>query len=164
MAKAKEKRPLSIVDRRLASGTIFGSNSQPIPLVEPDRWTLRIVNTKVSNSHLYNMQAEKGWVYAAPEDLAVKPEEVGLQVLDGRVVRGTQGDEVLMKMEKQDYKSIQKMKDAENRKRTFGLKQNKTDIVNAAAGSLGEEGAAYLNRAINRVNIVDSREPMQADE
>jgi len=162
---AKEKVPVSIVENRLKSGRIFGQSSKPIPLTDPDRWTVRIVNSKISNSHLYDMQAEKGWVYAVLGDLAVRPEEVGLRELDGRLVRGTQGEEVLMKMERTDYAAIQKAKDKANREQTFGKKALKSAVVNAASREVdGDEGAEFLNRAVNRIQVTDSREVLAEDE
>lgn len=162
---AKVKKAVSIVDRRLKSGSIFGSSSKPIPLVEPERWTLRIVYSKISNAHLYDMQAEKGWVYAQPEDLAVNPVEVGFQIMDGRIVRGTQGEEVLMKMERTDYQAVQKAKDRANRENTFGKKAIKQAIVNAAAQEPGgDQGAEFLTRAVEAVSIKDSRELVSLDE
>ena len=43
---AKGKKPISVVDRRLASGSVFASGTQPIPLTEPNRWTVRVVNSQ----------------------------------------------------------------------------------------------------------------------
>lgn len=163
--QAKEKKPISIVDRRLASGSVFSASSRPIPLVEPERWTLRIINTQISDQRLWEVQAEKGWVYAELADLAIDPAEVGFRVLDGRIVRGTQGDQVLMKMEKADYKAIQKMKDAENKKITFGDKAKvKQDIVTAAAGQLGPEAADFLNAHVKGVDIKDGRELVSLED
>src|SRR6185436_10328738 len=98
-----KKKDISIIERRLQSGSIFGTSSKPIPLKEPKAWALRSVNSNVNNQHLYDMQAEKGWVYATVDDLDVKPDEIGFREMDGRIVRGTKGDEVLMKMPLADY-------------------------------------------------------------
>lgn len=156
---AKAKTPITVVERRLKSGKIFGTSSKPIPLNEPDVWTVRMVYSKISNSHLYDMQAEKGWVYASASDLAVKPEEVGLREQDGRLVRGIQGDEVLMKMLLSDYRLIQKEKDRVNRKQTFGNKALKEAVVTRASEQEdgGDEGADFLSRSINRITVTDMR-------
>lgn len=162
---AKEKKPISIIERRLKSGTIFGTSSKPIPLVEPERWTVRVANALISDSHLYDLQAEKGWVYAAPEDLAVRPEEMGFRIMDGRVVRGTHGTEILMKMERADYKAVQALKDRTNIQQTFGKKATKQAIVNAASAEPGgDQGADFLNRTINTVDVKDAREWVAIDE
>lgn len=161
----KPKPAVSIIERRLQSGTIFGTSSKPIPLVEPKRWSLRIVNSQVSNSHLYDMQAEKGWVYAAPEDLAIRAEEIGFHVLDGRVVRGTQGTEVLMKMERADYQAVQREKDRVNREQTFGRHALKNTLVQAAGQQPdGDQGASFLDQALSRITVKDSRGPEPVED
>ena len=158
-----KKKEISVVDRRLQSGSIFGTSSRPIPLTEPNRWELRIVNSQISANRLYEMQADRGWVYAVPEDLAVKPEEIGFQILDGRIVRGERGQEVVMKMERADYREIQKMKDTENRKNTFGKEAVKSAILAAAAKKPdGGRGADFLSR--HDINVTDSREVVTLEE
>ena len=162
---AGKKRDISIIERRLKSGSIFSAGSKPIPLAEPSRWTVRVVNTTISDARQWDMQADKGWVYLEAADLAVKPEELGFRELDGRIVRGTQGQEVLMKMEIKDYKSVQKLKDSENRKHTFGAKANKAAILSAVQQEPGgDQGADFLNRAIGNMNITDSVERVSLEE
>lgn len=161
----KAKKPISIVDRRLASGSVFAASSRTIPLVEPQAWELRIVNTQISDQRLWEVQADKGWVYAEVSDIAVDVSELGFRVLDGKIVRGTQGAEVLMKMPKTDYARIAAMKDVENKNRTFGDKSKiKRDIVSQAAGELGGEAAEFLNAHIQNVTIQDSRERVSLDD
>ena len=158
MAKAEiKKRDVSVIERRLKSGRIFGTGSQPIPLVEPDLWELRIVNASISDAHVWEMQASKGWIYAAEGDLAVQPHEVGFRVQDGRLVRGTHGQEVLMKMRRADYAEIQKAKDQENHDSTFGPEANKAAIV-GAAGRVDGRAAEYLHTNLNTLEIKDARE------
>lgn len=161
---AKVKKAISIVERRLKSGNIFSAGSKAIPLAEPGRWAIRVVNTAISDDRLWQMQAEKGWVYAEEADLAVAPHEIGFRVLDGRIVRGQQGQEVLMKMERTDYAAIQKQKDAENRTRTFSKTANKSAMVGAASAGLGDEAATFLNRAIQSVEIKDSLETVNLED
>ena len=165
MARPKTKKPITIVERRLQSGSVFGTSSKPIPLVEPERWEIRIVNSQISNDHLYTMQSDKGWVYAHPEDLAVDPKEIGFVVLDGRIVRGQQGQEVVMKMERADYRAIQTQKEVSNRQQTFGAKANKQAILNAVQGEVdGDRGADFLNRAVQSITVTDSTERVSLDE
>lgn len=156
-----KKRDISIIERRLKSGAIFSAGSKPIPLAEPNRWTVRIVNTQISDARQWDMQADKGWVYLEAADLAVDPIQIGFRELDGRIVRGTQGHEVLMKMEIKDYKAIVKMKDVENRKNTFGAKANKAAILAAAPS---DQAADYLNKNIGNINITDSMERVSLEE
>lgn len=165
-ALTPKKRELTVVERRLKSGSIFAASSKPIPLTEPDRWTVRFVNSQISDNRIWEMQADKGWVYAALEDLAVKPEEVGCRLQDGRIVRGQHGHEVLMKMERDDYAAIQKAKDKANRDMTFGAKATKDAIVSAAgaAEGIGPQGAEFLSRNLQNVTITDSREAVSLED
>ena len=110
---AKSKPTISVVERRLKSGSIFATSGRPIPLKEPKRWTLRIVNSQISDGRVWDMLAEKGWAYLEVDDLAVPAQEIGFRVQDGRIVRGTHGSEVLMKMEQADFAAVQKQKDAD---------------------------------------------------
>lgn len=155
MAKKKE---ISIIDRRLQSGSIFGTSSKPIPLKEPKAWTLRIVNSDVNNQHLYDMQAEKGWVYATLDDLAVKPDEIGFREQDGRIVRGTKGTEVLMKMPAADYKLVQREKDKVNRAQTLGRKAARNTIMGAMHAAGDDQGAAFMEKALQSAKIEDGVE------
>lgn len=164
MAKAA-KREISIVERRLKSGSIFSAGSRPIPLVEPHRWTIRIVNTEISDARAWDMQAEKGWIYAETADLAVQPHEIGFREQDGRLVRGQRGQEVLMKMAIKDYKAIQAHKDGENRLRTFSAKANKDAILSAAQTQPGgDHGADFLSRTIQSMEIKDSLERVPLED
>ena len=162
MAKKKE---ISIIERRLQSGSIFGTSSKPIPLKEPKAWTLRIVNSDVNNQHLYDMMAEKGWVYATVDDLAVKPDEVGFRELDGRIVRGTKGSEVLMKMPAADYKAVAKEKDRVNRAQTLGKRATRNTILNAMHAAGDDAGGSFMEKALNSAQIEDSveRVPLGGD-
>ena len=165
MAKAVKKE-ISIVERRLKSGSIFSSGSKPIPLVEPDRWKVREANTDISDSRLWDLQAEKGWVYLELADLAVAPHEIGYRELDGRIVRGPHGHLVLMKMAKPDYQAIVQEKDARNRANTFSAKANK-DAILAAASSRegdGDRAASYLQRAVQNVSVTDSLERVSLED
>lgn len=165
MAKAVKKE-ISVVERRLKSGRIFSVGSRPIPLAEPNRWIVRTVNTQISDARAWEMQAEKGWVYATAADLAVAPTEIGFRELDGHIVRGTQGQEVLMKMEKADYAAIQKQKEAENTRNTFSAAANKAAILSAAHAdpTVGDQGAEFLNRSISSLEIKDSRERVSLED
>ena len=165
-ADAPNKRSVSIVERRLKSGSIFSASSKPIPLVDPDRWTVRVVNAQISEARVWEMQADKGWVYAEPTDIAVPVTELGFRVQDGRIVRGQHGSEVLMKMERADYAAVQAAKDVENRRQTFGKKAVKDAIIGAAgsAEGIGSQGAEFLSRNLDNVTVTDSREAVSLEE
>jgi hypothetical protein len=161
---ASKKREISIIERRLKSGSIFSAGSKPIPLVDPKTWTIRIVNTEISDARSWDMQSDKGWVYLERADLAVEPHEIGFRELDGRIVRGTRGQEVLMKMKHTDYKQVQILKEATNRKNTFSPQANKAAIVNAASAQHGDQAADLLNRAVQTMEIKDSVERVSLEE
>lgn len=153
-----KKRELSIADRRRASGSIFGTGSKPIPLKEPEKWEVRNVNSKVSNQHVYNMRAEKLWEFVTPADLDCTLDEIGYRELDGRVVRGERGEEVLMKMPRKDYKEIQRDKDKTNRAQTLGSKAAKQTIMQAMHAANDEQGAEFMQRALKNATIQDGTE------
>lgn len=160
-----KKREITVVERRLQSGSIFAASSQPIPLKEPQKWSIRVVDATISPNRVWEMQANKGWVYLTPEDLAVEPHEVGFRVQDGRVVRGQHGTEVLMKMLKRDYVEVQLAKDAENRKNTFGSKAVRDSVLGAVAQEPGgDQGAAFLERHLQGITVTDSREVVSLEE
>ena len=163
---APKKRNVSVVERRLKSGSIFSASSKPIPLTDPDRWTVRVVNASISDARIWEMQADKGWVYAEPADIAVSVTELGFRIQDGRIVRGQHGQEVLMKMERDDYAAIQKAKDAENRRQTFGAQAVKDAIISAAGSDagVGAQGAEFLARNLDSVTVTDSREAVSLEE
>ena len=164
MVTAKKKE-ISIIERRLKSGSVFSAGSRPIPLKEPAHWVARIVNGQISDARLYEMQAEKGWVYLTIDDLAVKPEEIGFREMDGRIVRGTQGQEVVMKIARKDYEAIQALKDQTNRDNTFSPDANKAAIVSAAQRQPdGGRGAEFLHRAVQGLDITDSRERVSLED
>ena len=167
MAKAQteKKREVSIVERRLKSGSIFASSSKPVPIKDPHQWTVREVNSQLGSQHLREMQIDKGWTYLLPEDLAVDPFEIGYRVQDGRVVRGQHAELVLMKMPTADFQAVQRAKDAENRKNTFGAKAVKNAILRAAEREEdGARGAEFLNKAVQNVSVVDSRERVNLED
>lgn len=160
-----KKREISVIERRLKSGDVWAVGSGAIPLKDPRRWELRIANSDIRNGRVREMQHEKGWDFADEADLACTPYEIGFTLLDGRLVRGMHSQEVLMKMERTDYRAVQLAKDAEVRKNTFGKKAVKRAILQAAAQEPGgDQGAEFLNRAIQSVKTVDSREAVSLED
>lgn len=160
-----KKRKISVIERRLKSGSIWAVSAGGIPLKEPKRWTLRIVNAEVRNGRVREMQHDKGWEFAEPGDLAVEPYEVGFSILDGRIVRGQHSQEVLMKMERADYAEVVKLKEQAVRKDTFGTKAAKQTVLNAAAVEDPTGNASdFLNRAINSIQVEDSIERIPIEE
>jgi hypothetical protein len=156
---AKTTPTISVIERRLQSPNVFRASSQPIALVDPKKWTVRWENSEISPEHLSDMIHVKGWVYAELADLACPIEEIGATVRDGRVVRGERGREVLMKMLVRDYSRVQKKKQEETIRQTFGAKQIKDAIVSGAAAEHGEQAAEFLQKNVNAVTVQDSRGP-----
>jgi hypothetical protein len=134
-------------------------------LKEPTRWSLRIANSEMRDGRIREMQHDKQWQFAEEADLAVTPYEVGFRLLDGKIVRGTHGSEVLMKMEQADYRAVVAMKDKENRTNTFGSKAIKQTIIAAASREPdGAQGADFLDRAVERVKVTDSLEGVSLED
>jgi hypothetical protein len=70
----------------------------PIPLVDPDRWTARIVDNKDDDQDRVEELIADGWQYLNPDDLAVNSKDIGFKVMNSHVVRGDHGEEVLLKI------------------------------------------------------------------
>lgn len=156
------KKSISVIERRLQSPNVFRAASQPIPLTEPGKWTLRWENSKISPDHMYRIIHELGWAYAEPGDLACKVDEIGAVERDGRVVRGERGDEVLMKMLATDYAKVAAMKDKHTREQTFGKRQTKAAIVSGVAAEHGDQAAEWISKNVNAVTVQDARGPEDA--
>lgn len=94
MAKTKKKTPAKVQ-------TTVGKDvsDRPIPLMDPDRWTVRVVDndTEVDKARV-NELITAGWQYLDPDDLAVRANEIGFKVMNSHVVRGDHGEEVLLKI------------------------------------------------------------------
>lgn len=156
---AKSKPTISVIERRLQGPSVHRTSSQPIPLTEPGKWTLRWENSTISPDHLWNIVHNLGWEYAEPSDLDCPIDEIGAVVRDGRIVRGTRGDEVLMKMLLKDYKRVEKRKTEENVKQTFGKAQLKSAMVAGVASEHGDRAAEYVSRNVNAISVDDRRGP-----
>ena len=158
MATAKPVN-VSVIERRLQGGNVFRESSQPIPLVEPNVWTLRWENSKISPNHMWDIIHIKGWVYAQPEDLACPVDEIGASLLDGKIVRGERGDEVLMKMLASDYRRVEQRKSEQNMLQTFGKSRLKAAIVSGVAAEHGDQAAAFVSRNVHAITVTDTRGP-----
>ena len=152
---AKRQLPkVSVIDRRLANP--FGQGTVPITLKTPGEWEIRVVYSKLRSGHLYNMVHQKGWVFVSPEEIDGSPEEYGLTAKDGRLVRGDHGEEVLMKMPYEDFKRIQKAKDAANLK-GIGQKAMAEYAAQKTAQAHGSEAGDTVFNAFKHGEIRDSR-------
>lgn len=151
---------ISVIERRLQGPSVFRESSQPIPLVEPKKWTLRWENSSISPNHVWDLIHVKGWTYCEPADLACGVDEIGAFAEDGRIVRGERGQrEILMKMLAKDYARVQQKKTNETIRQTFGKKQLKEAIVSGVAGEHGEQAAEFVAKNVHAVTVNDARGP-----
>ena len=151
---------ISVIERRLQGPSVFRESSQPIPLVEPKKWTLRWENSSISPNHVWDLIHVKGWTYVELSDLACGVDEIGAFVEEGRIVRGERTQrEILMKMLARDYARVQKKKSDETIRQTFGKKQIKEAIVSGVAAEHGEQASDYIAKNVNLVSVNDSRGP-----
>jgi hypothetical protein len=138
--------------KRLA-GNPFGSGSRAVPMKEEGRWHTYIANTYVDESAFLRMR-ENGWVPVTPEDLACTVEESGFRKSpDGYLVRGPQAQEMLWKMDVDDYRLLEQAKTDANLRGIGSKSKIKEDMANAGAAQFGDEGGAYISKIGN--NVVD---------
>lgn len=152
-------RKNDVLARRL-SGNVHGSGLRKIPLKEPHKWQTYIGNNYNSDDDLYRIVHELGWLPLQPEDLACKPEEIGFRLSeDGHLVRGSQGREMLFKMDKADYAALQ-AKQTEANNATIGRPQKtKEAAANAVAAVHGPEAADFVHKHFVGT-VTDTQEPM----
>jgi len=155
------KKQISVIERRLQSASALSVGSSTIPLKDPT-WTLRWENSEIAPDHLWKVINELGWEYVDPEDIACPLDEVGAQARDGRVIRGTRGTEVLVKMRTADYAKVQSKKRRENLALTFDKKKLRSAVVGQVASAHGEEAAEFIHK--NTMTVNDSRERVSLDE
>lgn len=117
MGRPKKVPTVSVLDRRLLHP--FGSPSIGVTLKEGD-WEIRIVDSQQRPGRLHDMRHNKGWEFVMPEELDGTADEYGLRVVEGRLVRGENGREVLMKMPRETYLKIQARKTELNAKGVTG--------------------------------------------
>ena len=158
------KKDITVVDRRLQSGNVFRRGSRKIPSNPPGKWEFHEANSQISDQHIYEYRNEKGWDYATSADLDCTPDDVGYREMDGRLVKGDKGHLVLMKMLVPKWEQVVALKDRTNRENTFSKAKTKNDILAAAGAELGDEGASFLARNVNKIQITDSRERVALDE
>lgn len=136
--------------RRLA-GNPFGGGSRALPLKEPARWHTYIGNTYADEGEFVTLR-ELGWEPLRADDLACPVDESGYrQSVDGYLVRGPQGQEMLWKMSVEDYRLMSAAKTDANMKGIGSAKKIKQDMADAAAGSMGDEAANYIHNLDGQV-------------
>lgn len=154
--KAKTPLPkVSVLERRLAHP--FGAPSVAMTLRTAGTWAIRVINTGVRSGRLHDVTANKGWTYVEADELDGRPDEYGFRVLDGRLVRGEHGEEVLVKMPQANYDAIQRAKADLNLK---GLGK-KDDVAQRTAQVFGDEAG---DTVADRITVTDSRERVELED
>lgn len=138
MAKAKKVPSASVLDRRLLHP--FGSPSVAVTLKEGGPWEIRIVDSQMRPGRLHDMRHNKGWEFVSASELDGTPDEYGLRVVDDRLVRGENGREVLMKMQKSVFDAIQARKAELNAKGVTGQALRETAAQETAVKYGAEAG------------------------
>lgn len=144
--------------KRLA-GNPFGSGSRAVPMKEQARWHTYIANTYVDESAFLRMK-ENGWEPVRADDLACKVEESGFRLsTDGYLVRGPQGQEMLFKMDVDDYRLLQDAKTDANSRGIGSRAKIKRDMAEAGAAQFGDEGGSYIEKisegVVDRIGGLD---------
>lgn len=149
------------LQRRLApGGNVFGGGTRAIPLKEPEKWHTRIENDFADDQQVYRAVHDLGWEPLAVEDLGCKPEEVGLRVNEqGYLVRGQQGREVVLKMDKQDYRAVEKAKTEANMRGIGSPAKSKAQTAEAAAAAFGPEAGDFVHQHVTGT-VTDTRGPL----
>jgi hypothetical protein len=157
MAKKKEVPVVSVLERRLQHP--FGAPSIPITMRDRQQWATHWISSDLRAGRVH--QAIKmGWVYVLPTDIDGTPDELGFDVKDNRIVRGTNGSEVLMKMPQADFHKIQHAKSEANL-RNMGGKKLKADVAQRAASQFGDEAAETVYKS--DFDVKDSRVNMDLE-
>lgn len=137
-----------VLAKRLA-GQPFGIKAASIPLAEPHKWQLYIANSGADDGRHYDMVFRKGWVPVTAADLApgVQPESLGLRVNEsGALCRGARGDEIVYKMPKGAYDTLQRQKAEKNVEGIGSKAKSRMAVAEAAASELGDEAAEFLSK------------------
>jgi len=159
MAKKTESKPLptvNVIDRRLAHP--FGSPSVAITLKEGGPWEIRIVDSQLRAGRIHEMRHVKGWEFVRPEELDGTPDEYGLREVDGRLVRGENGREVLMKMHADNY---QRIVDAKTRLNEQGVSGKK--LKEAAAQETAVKFGSQAGDAVYESSQMDIKTSRGSD-
>ena len=146
---------ISVIDRRLKNP--FGTPSRDIPLKgEKVGWVVRTfaADAEHPNRH-FDAVHRLGWTPLTADDLAVSVESLGYIVsADGRIVRGKNGEEVLMGMPKADFEAVQRAKAEANTKSLKGT-SIRSDVAQATAQAHGDEAGDHTFKHFSHRDIVE---------
>lgn len=138
----------------------FGIPSSPVEFKDGG-FVTHWVNTELKGGHQLQYYLQHGWLQAKPEYLK-EPHLVPHQVsVEGYVVRGPRGGELLMYTTVEHYRNRQRAKREAN-ERAMQPHVVKRDTVEAASRHLGDEAASYLNEHVGPIGeVVDKYERIQ---
>ena len=146
---------ISVIDRRLKSP--FGLPSRDIPLTGEKRgWVVRTFcsDAEHPNRH-YDAVHRLGWVPLTAEDVAVSVESLGfVKAPDGRIVRGPNGQEVLMAMRAEDFARIQRAKTDANLRSLKGSAVRE-EVAQATAKEHGDQAGDVTHKHFSQQEIVE---------
>lgn len=130
---------LQVTERGLAN--VFGLPSTDIKLKDP-RFQCHWCNTDIGGNQL-GKYLDAGYLKVRPEYLA-DPDRVAFTVSpEGYVVTGSRGAEILLYSTKEN---VLKRAQEKARINSRGMRNVKSEVVEAAGAQLGDEAANYLNR------------------
>lgn len=144
-APARKIPATSILDRRLLHP--FGAPSVPITLKDGGLWEIRIVDSQLRPARLHDARHTKGWEFVGPHEIDGSADEYGLRVMDGRLVRGENGREVLMKMPKDMFDRIAQAK-AEQNLKGLGKQATRELAAQATAKAFGDEAGDTVHKTV----------------
>lgn len=146
---------ISVIDRRLKNP--FGTPSRDIPLKGEKRtWVVRTfcADAEHPNRH-YDAVHRLGWTPITDDDLAAPAGSLGFVVAaDKRIVRGPQGQEVLMAMPRKDFERIQKAKADANLRSLKGTSVRE-EVSQATAKEHGDEAGDSVHKHFRQEEIVE---------
>jgi hypothetical protein len=159
MARKPTETPrISVLDRRLQHP--FGSPSRDIPLKgEKAGWAVRTfcADAEHPNRH-YDAVHRLGWTTVSPDDLSVSVESLGFVVsADRRVVRGPQGQEVLMAMPMDMFLKIQRRK-AEVNDKSLKPAAVRQEVSHATALAHGDQAGSMIHDHFSQQDVVETIE------
>lgn len=146
---------ISVIDRRLKHP--FGTPSREIPLKgERRNWVVRTFSADPEhpNRH-FDAVYRLGWIPLTADDIAVSVESLGfVKAVDGRIVRGAGGHEVLMGMPAKDFAAVQKAKSDANLR---GLRSSaiKEEVAQATAVRHGDQGGEFVQKHFEQKEITE---------
>jgi len=148
-----------IVMDRLRAG-VFQSPSHPIRLKDP-RMRCRWFNTLKGSNHLWRAKNYQGWTAVTPDMLADPDQVGGYSVQNGEVVRGANGAEHLMCMDKDLYRMVEQAKEGKAVETLGNPAKLKHDLATHMGATHGAEAGDFVNRnIIGEVTDSRSREEM----